>query len=114
MRKKLKLKKGEVLCNKCNGKGFFGRGRFPPVCPKCLGAGKLDWVENIVGKRRSAPQKLKVAWSFSESKNMKSLFASKILDEISSNMAEQMVKDIDKEIVEGLLKKKGAIDGFNI
>jgi DnaJ-class molecular chaperone len=47
------MKKHLVKCNKCNGEGevlrrddHFGVDR----CPKCLGTGMLDWIENVVGK----------------------------------------------------------------
>ena len=41
-----------VVCNKCNGTGTLGQHHspFPQLCHKCWGIGKLDWVENIVGK----------------------------------------------------------------
>ncbi len=37
------LKDGEVVCDRCGGNNGWW-------CPKCFGSGKLDWVENIVGK----------------------------------------------------------------
>ena len=47
---KIKLKKGEVSCNKCNGTGNYNT---QLVCPKCYGTGKLDWIENVVGKHKN-------------------------------------------------------------
>lgn len=50
------LKEGETICPECKGKGEFpvltGKGiiRWYDACEKCLGHGKLDWVEMIVGK----------------------------------------------------------------
>jgi hypothetical protein len=48
------LKEGEVICNKCDGEGVILH-YIPEVmdytCPKCQGCGKLDWIENVVGKR---------------------------------------------------------------
>lgn len=41
------LKEGEYECSECNGTGKAG---IPYLCPRCQGAGKLDWIENIVGK----------------------------------------------------------------
>lgn len=46
---------GEYLCEPCNGWGRIinedGTLRTLYVqCPRCLGDGKLDWIENIVGK----------------------------------------------------------------
>jgi hypothetical protein len=50
------LKKGEYLCKPCNGWGRILNEdsllRTPFLkCPVCLGDGKLDWIENIVGKQ---------------------------------------------------------------
>jgi hypothetical protein len=39
------LTPGEVVCDRCNGNDYF--------CEKCLGEGKLDWIENVVGKPRT-------------------------------------------------------------
>jgi len=59
-----KLKEGEVLCPHCKGSGFKyppGNPKDPnydssddyysPRCTKCWGAGKLDWIDLIIGKR---------------------------------------------------------------
>lgn len=51
------LAEGEMICDKCNGKGTFIHGSFfkkdEPYgvsnCEKCRGAGKVDWIENIIG-----------------------------------------------------------------
>ncbi len=45
-----KLEKDEVICNKCNGSGLSSKNNSAFQCAKCHGAGKLDWVENVVGK----------------------------------------------------------------
>lgn len=54
-----KLKPGEVKCEKCKGTGYnlkapdnnIPRYQKLPPCPKCHGSGKLDWIENVVGKK---------------------------------------------------------------
>lgn len=50
------LKEGEVLCNKCHGEGVFWRVNLKTLqnkenmeCKKCWGAGKLNWVDNMMG-----------------------------------------------------------------
>ncbi len=46
----MKLEKGEVICSNCNGSGNHqDNSKF--TCQTCCGSGKLDWLENIVGKR---------------------------------------------------------------
>lgn len=38
-------------CQQCNGQGeFLEQDSSTQICPDCLGVGKLDWIENIVGK----------------------------------------------------------------
>jgi len=54
----LNCKEGDVICDECDGKGYTDGGPFD--CHKCHGMGKLDWIENIVGK---APSPLFSIWS---------------------------------------------------
>jgi DnaJ-class molecular chaperone len=50
------LKPGEIICDKCKGEGTI----FYPYnkqirwceCRKCQGDGKVDWIENVVGKEK--------------------------------------------------------------
>lgn len=44
------LKEGEVFCSECKGKGTIDNSAVSGYCPKCWGAGILDWVERIVGR----------------------------------------------------------------
>ena len=39
------------VCIKCNGKGIVVIQCIGNICQTCWGAGKLDWIENIVGKK---------------------------------------------------------------
>jgi len=52
----VELNSGEELCPECHGGkiGFcFEAGYYTSQeCPLCLGTGKLDWVEKIVGKKK--------------------------------------------------------------
>ena len=41
------LEGGEVICPECKGHSYHNCFRY---CPKCFGAGKLDWIEMIIGK----------------------------------------------------------------
>jgi len=49
----------EFICKKCEGTGrgvklstHYGmrKGTYA-ICPDCYGKGKLDWIENILGKK---------------------------------------------------------------
>ena len=53
----IEIEEGEELCPKCKGKG---RVNVPSVvkfynvtlcCDKCLGDGKIDWLEKVTGKK---------------------------------------------------------------
>ena len=55
----ISLKEGEHFCPKCDGKGKvkdFNKYRIYKcifislVCNKCLGDGKIDWIETATGK----------------------------------------------------------------
>jgi len=50
---------GEVICDECDGKGEvqyqIDECQSTEVrCPKCFGDGKLDWVENAMGKKKES------------------------------------------------------------
>jgi len=54
----LEIKDGEVICDRCDGEGKIETIKpddyiavYYIQCPKCRGIGKLDWIENIVGKQ---------------------------------------------------------------
>ncbi len=49
----LKLKDGEMICNKCRGYGVIHGNNFDEIsinCPKCQGGGVVDWVQNVIWK----------------------------------------------------------------
>lgn len=88
--KQIKLNPGEVLCDKCNGKGRITYSKhFSETCYKCKGVGKLDWIENIVGKT-SSPNDL-------------------LEDAFYKQMAKELADAIDSEILKslGVLNKIG-------
>ena len=56
----MKLKEGEVICDKCDGTGYVvdpllsqqeRKRRIHPWCPKCHGFKKVDWVSNAIWKK---------------------------------------------------------------
>ena len=48
------LEEDYVICNRCDGTGKINSATwgFQQVCTKCWGEGKLDWIENVVGKQQ--------------------------------------------------------------
>lgn len=56
----ISLNEGERFCPSCDGSGTvrarwkhnnYGNSSLLLTCSNCLGQGKLDWVEEAVGKR---------------------------------------------------------------
>jgi len=45
----------KTKCTKCKGKGYVMdstiTSRISHVCSKCKGVGKLDWIEQVLGKK---------------------------------------------------------------
>ncbi len=55
----IKVGEGEVICDKCDGAGYRDKPQLRGIvrsdeCPKCEGQGKLDWIDNAMGKKKSA------------------------------------------------------------
>jgi len=50
----MNLEEDEHICPKCNGNRVVCRKKDDVwiICPFCQGVGKLDWIENVVGKRK--------------------------------------------------------------
>jgi hypothetical protein len=103
---KVKLNPGDIYCPRCGGAGRYekqkcGEWTFSEECNTCLGAGKLDWIEQVVGK----PRKKWIEFDLSK--------------EVQASIAKDLAEEIDKEILESLYKeaeqiKKEDIDGNRI
>lgn len=55
-RANIHLEEGEMICDKCEGEGVLIFSKIDisyadVTCDKCAGTGKVDWVENVVGKK---------------------------------------------------------------
>jgi len=95
---KLHLEEWEMLCNECNGSGDDPSSKtFTTICPKCQGAGKVDWLENILGKKRI------LRTTFSHDDMVDSMSYMKIPNEIMDEMGKRIAEDIDKEILESIM-----------
>ena len=60
----VKLNPGDVICYRCNGTGEIINSKhykslMDIQCYVCYGEGKLDWIENIVGKESKGPRLVK-------------------------------------------------------
>ena len=57
----MKLEKYEEQCPECEGKGCYNKqSKFSITCQRCLGTGKLDWLEKIHGKDPNNVEKIAV------------------------------------------------------
>ena len=90
----LKLEEGEIICSECEGRGTkpssINSATMASICKKCQGDGKLDWIENIVGK---VP---KLTGFFGSSSTSGHGISQKDLDFMSKQLADK----IDNEILE--------------
>lgn len=120
----LKLKEGEMICDKCEGKG--GASHAHPSsdlnspnwvrCQKCQGKGKVDWVENIVGKKPefdhgSSSSSMSSGGTFAISGTSGNPF--NIPQNVLDGAAQQIANEIDKEILESLRSHSEQIDREN-
>lgn len=99
------LSAGDVVCPKCKGTGWLtGKNEWEIYCDKCYGAGKLDWVERIMGKPAPKPRTLQGNWSMEMEKDMICLYDLNLHQEVSDAMAKELAKEIDEEIMENIIE----------
>ncbi len=103
----MKLEPGEVTCDQCKGTGKPNNNEidykqqyvtYPWVCDKCNGSGKLDWIEAVVGKRKTLSGNFTIKWEHSElelEEKYRSEYDQKCVEEMSRNLA----KKIDRQII---------------
>ena len=96
---KVTLKPGETFCPECKGSGkaepWDSAGyTITPECPKCLGDGKFDWVQRIMGKKP----------------RMFGHLESEIYDKLSKQIADE----IDKEILGNIMDAANREEEHNI
>lgn len=112
----IELNEGEVICDKCDGEGLIPeqidneitiRGfiyknpdfKFK-MCDKCCGFGKLDWIENVVGKTRNPVITIDSSFHVESFKNAE-------LNKHIENMADSIAKEIDKSILTSIGESYG-------
>ena len=99
---KIKCEEGELICDKCEGRGSIPSIQNPQTmastCSKCLGAGKVDWVENILGKKPPPMSATSSSWANSTSGHG---IPQSFLDEASKKLADE----IDMEIMGCIIKE---------
>jgi len=93
---------GEVICPQCNGNGFF--------CNKCLGTGKLDWVEQIVGKKpKEDTFTVYNTFTVSDASINGTINTFTLEDEIRRIVSEELAKKIDEDILKSLMDKFSSV-----
>lgn len=86
LKRNIKLNPGEEFCPKCNGKGkTLMKKDVTLTCSKCYGFGKLDWIENAMGKKLPSGEQIE-QWAI-------------------ETMSQQIADEIDKEIIESVIKE---------
>ena len=106
MDNEIQLEEGEVICDRCQGTCHEPNSNdndelCTEICGKCFGHGKLDWIENIIGKVRKI---LSADWSFSSSANVKTIFSSNMEKELMETLAKEIAKEVDEEILRELTR----------
>lgn len=104
----VEINEGEVICYKCKGSGklipdsYNLYTSYPRECDKCFGCGKLDWIENIVGKfwdRRI----LSADWSSLSTTELKTIYSYDVEKQLIEDLAKEIAKEIDEQILKGVL-----------
>jgi hypothetical protein len=104
------LEPGDVVCDQCNGTGEPGNNKIDPddklsmvpwYCDKCGGTGKLDWIENITGRRS---RMFSINWEkeFSTDYTYRSVEEQKMFEKAAQKIADDIDRDIIKRITDGV------------
>jgi len=100
----MKLNEGEMICNKCEGMGTLPSEQDPntmaKICKKCFGHGKVDWLENILGKK-AIQSNSSSGWGASSSSGI----PQETLDKMSQHLADSIDKDIMETMINELEQK---------
>jgi hypothetical protein len=103
------LQEGEMICDKCEGTGE-GDSNWVK-CKKCLGEGKVDWIENAMGGKPNkqpgfifidSSSMMSSTLTVASAKDMK--IGDLALDDYIKNVvAKKMAEEMDKILLEQLV-----------
>ncbi len=102
------LDPGDIICLKCEGLGWLTKdlsreNDWQYTCDKCWGAGKLDWIERIMGKP-SPHHTLKGDWSIEMDQELNALHDISLDSEIIDAMTQEIADEIDEEIIKNIIE----------
>jgi hypothetical protein len=109
------LNEGEMICDKCEGTGKESNTSastlYSRFCKKCLGSGKVDWVDNAMGGKKptvgefifiGSRDMMSSTLTVASGKDMK-IGELTLDDYIRDVMAKRMAEEIDKILLEQLV-----------
>lgn len=106
------LRQGDIICPKCKGHGFVDvepdidwKTDWEVQCNKCWGAGKLDWIERIMGKPNPFPLRtLKGNWTMEMPEDIVALYHCDLEQEIVDAMSYELSNKMDEEIIGNIIE----------
>ena len=109
MDNEIQLGEGEVICGRCKGTCHEPNSNdndelCTEICSRCLGHGKLDWIENIIGKVQRI---LSVDWSFISTTKLETIYSFDVEKELIETLAKEIAKEVDEEILRELTRPMG-------
>ena len=94
-----------MVCPKCKGDGWLtGKNDWEYTCNKCYGAGKLDWIERIMGKAPPEPRTLNANWTMEMEEDITCLYGIDLNQDIVEAMSTELANEIDQEIIENIVE----------
>lgn len=106
------LSRGDIICPKCKGHCFVDaegdvdwKTEWEVQCNKCWGAGKLDWIERIMGKPDPNPcRTLKGNWTMEMNEDITTLYDINLDSEILDALSKELAEKIDEEIIGNIIE----------
>jgi len=95
---------GEVICDKCDGKGWRQTDLWENQCEKCWGAGKVDWISHIMGAPPPEPRRLEGTWTMEMHKDIKAVYSYDLEKEMIDSISKELAEKIDEEIIGNIVE----------